>query len=58
MERMSNKRNRDDFEKTAEKTKIVIKEKKEVDVKKPQVETCWYFKILQEEPSREFFGSD
>jgi hypothetical protein len=55
---MSNKRNRDDFEKTAEKTKIVIKEKKEVDVKKPQVETCWYFKILQEEPSCEFFGSD
>lgn len=55
---MSKKRIRDEIEKQAETNEIVIKEKKEVDTKKTQGETCWYFKTLQDEPSCDFFGSD
>jgi hypothetical protein len=55
---MSKKRTRDEIEKPVETNEIVIRERKEVDVKKPQGETCWYFKTLQDEPSCDFFGTD
>lgn len=58
MEEAKKKRNRETQEKTSQTTQIVIKDKKEVEVKKSHVETCSYIEELQNEPSCDFFGSD